>query len=320
MKRYLCSLLCILCLFLSVQSSYADTVRLSDQPILDGTQETAQTDSSEKAATQPGTAKEAGIPQPEIASEGCALYDATTGRFLYTKNADKQLYPASITKVMTVLLAAEKLSPDSVITFKASATENLESGYTNVGIVTGDTMTVKDAMYAVMLKSACEVSNGLAEQVSGTQKAFAELMNKRAKELGCTNTDFRNASGLNDTKHMTTAHDMALIMAKAMDNSTFYKVVTTKNYTLPASKKRGSLKLTNSNKMLYSSNGEYVEGILGGKTGYTSKAGNTLVEAADIGGHRLITVVMKSNGKQYTDTKKLFEYGRQLLTGVKSGS
>jgi len=251
-------------------------------------------------------------------STAAALYDATTKQFLFEKNSNQALYPASITKIMTVLLAAEKLSLGDVITFKSSATDNLESGYTNVQIVSGDTMNVKDAMYAVLLKSACEVSNGLAEQISGTQTAFAELMNKRAKELGCTNTNFRNASGLNDASHYSTAHDMALIGAAAFANQTFRTVASTKKYTLPASRKRGSLTVTNSNKMLSSSNAEYMEGIVGGKTGYTSKAGNTLVEALDYKGHELIAVVMKSTGKQYTDAKALLEYGKKLIDGSAS--
>jgi len=329
----------ILCM-LGSQTAFADSADLSDTPILAETSEAdtaaEETSGSETAAgktagtgTAAGTAAETGtgtaggqpgtgqpasyIAKPELYSEAAVLYDATAKQFLYTKNQDKAMYPASITKIMTVLLAAEKLTENDSFTFASSATDNLESGYTNVSMTAGDTMTVKDAMYAIMLKSACEVSNGIAEKVSGSQKAFAELMNSRAKELGCTNTSFRNASGLNDTNHYTTAHDMALIAAAAFANSRFRTVASTKNYTLPASKRRGSLKLTNSNKMLYSANAEYMEGIVGGKTGYTSRAGNTLVEVLDTNGHELVAVVMKSNSKQYTDAKALLTYGRQLI-------
>lgn len=329
MKRKLTPIVILLCLLLAVQPVFADSVELSEDPVISAEQSaqektvtsgqtsgTASNTAVSGAAVADGSKAAAEI--PEIASEAAVLYDATAKQVLYSKNPDKQMYPASITKIMTVLLAAEKLSLSDVITFKASATENLESGYTNVSMTTGDTMSVKDAMYAILLKSACEVSNGVAEKVSGTQSAFADLMNKRAKELGCKNTNFRNASGLNDSKHLTTAYDMALIAAAAFNNQTFRTVASTKSYTLPASKKRGSLKLTNSNKMLYSTNAEYVEGIVGGKTGYTSKAGNTLVENADIGGHQLVAVVMKSSGKQYTDSQKLLEYGRKLLTGAAS--
>lgn len=272
-----------------------------------------QTAAAEQGNTQEGAAQ---AEKPEPASVAAVLYDATTKQFLFEKNPDQALYPASITKVMTVLLAAEKLSPENVITFQASATDNLESGYTNVQMVAGDTMSVKDAMYAVLLKSACEVSNGLAEQVSGSQSAFAELMNSRAAELGCTNTCFRNASGLNDAGHYTTAHDMALITAAAFANTTFRTVASTKKYTLPASKKRAGITVTNSNKMLSSSNAEYMEGIVGGKTGYTTKAGNTLVEVLDYQGHELVAVVMKSSGRQYSDAKVLLEYGKVLVDGL----
>jgi len=320
---------------LSSQTAFADSVDLGDCPMLGTATETSTTVSGSitdntaegsasaaqstagGAAVMQNTAAQVNvdskITKPELASEAGVLYDATTKQFLFAKNADKAMYPASTTKVMTILLAAERLSLNEVIKFASSATDNLESGYTNVSMVAGDTMTVKDAMYAVLLKSACEVSNGVAEKVAGTQKDFAELMNLRATELGCTGTNFRNASGLNDASHYTTAHDMALITAAAFSNATFRAVATTKNYTLPASKKRGSLKLTNSNKMLYSSNAEYMEGIVGGKTGYTSKAGNTLVEVLDTNGHELVAVVMKSNGKQYTDAKALFSYGKKLI-------
>jgi len=299
-------LLALLLGIFAAANVYADTVIIGTAPFIEDT-------SSAKAKESGLVAVDAKVEKPELASEGAVCYDATTGQFLFEKNPDSQLYPASITKVMTVLLAAEKLKTEDVISFSESTMKNLESGYTNVSMTTGDTMSAKDAMYAILLKSACEVSNAVAEKVSGTQNQFAQLMNQRAKQLGCTHTNFRNASGLNDNEHKTTAADMALITAAAFANETFRKIASTKSYTLPASKKRGSLTVTNSNKMLYSSNDEYFDGIVGGKTGYTSKAGNTLVEYAEVNGHKLVTVVMKSNGKQYSDTKKLLNYAKALL-------
>ena len=260
------------------------------------------------------------ITKPSIYSEAAVLYDATANQVFFEKNAYQAMYPASTTKIMTALLAAEKLSESDTLTFASTAVNGLESGATTVQMTTGDTMTVKDALHALLLKSACEVANGLAEKVSGSQSAFAELMNKRASELGAKNTNFRNASGLNDQSHYTCAYDLALIAKAAFSNSLLKTVFATKSYTLPASKNRGRLELANSNKMLYSGNSEYFAGILGGKTGYTSKAGNTLVEVAEVNGHMLIAVALKSTGQQYTDCKALLNYGKQVLANAQGTS
>ena len=259
------------------------------------------------------------IAKPQLYSEAAILYDATTGQTLYEKNADKALYPASTTKLMTALLAAERLNLNDTITYSETATHNLESGASNVKLDTGDKLSVQDSLYALLLKSACEVANGIAEKVSGTQEAFAQLMNERAKQLGCTHTNFVNASGLNNANHYTTVRDMALITKAALDNDTVRKIDQTLSYTLPASKNRGELKITNGHKMLNPSNSEYYAGIIGGKTGYTSKAGNTLTTAVSKDGHELIAVVFKSTQKQYADTKALLDYGAKLLASANQG-
>ncbi|MCQ2401940.1 MAG: D-alanyl-D-alanine carboxypeptidase [Lachnospiraceae bacterium] len=301
----------ILCLALFTGiTSFADKVIIADAPYFDVP---AQNSGNTKTNPQAGTDAASDVAEPEIASEAGVLYDATTGKVLFEKNGYKSMYPASTTKIMTALLAAEKLPLSTRFTFSKSAAEGLESGYTNVSMVTGDTMTIEDALYALMLKSACEVANGIAEAVSGDQASFAALMNSRARELGCTNTSFKNASGLNDSSHLTCAYDMALITKAAFENETVKKICMTKSWKLPASKKRGELTVTNSNKMLYKENSQYFEGIVGGKTGYTSKAGNTLCEVAVVKGHTLVAVVMKSSGKQYTDVLALFNYGKKVL-------
>jgi len=255
------------------------------------------------------------VAKPEISSTAAVLYDATTGQIYYEKEGTRALAPASTTKLMTALLAAERLGLSESFSFNSSAVNNLESGAVTVNMTTGDTMTVKDALHALLLKSACEVANGLAEKISGSQSAFAELMNQRAKELGCTGTNFANASGLNSSSHYSTARDLALITRAALDNDTVRSILQTKSYTLPASKLRGSMTLTNGNKMLYSTNPEYVNGFVGGKTGYTSLAGNVLASECMVNGHKLIAVVMKSTQQHYNDTKALYNYGAKVLGG-----
>ena len=250
---------------------------------------------------------------PQIASEGAALYNATTGQFLYEKNANQQFYPASITKFMTALLVLENSSQDDVVVFSDSATGNLESGAVNLELTKGDRVKVRDCLYGLMLKSANEVANGLAEHVSGSVSAFAQKMNRRARQLGCTNTNFVNPNGLNNANHVTTPHDMALIAKACFDRADFRALDQTTSYHFPATKKRpNGTDITMGHRMIAPGGSDYYPGILGGKTGYTSAAGNTLVTCAERNGVRLIAVVMKSKRTQYADTRALLDYGFQL--------
>lgn len=261
--------------------------------------------------------------EPVVEAEGAVLMDASTGQVLFGKNQDKQFYPASITKVMTALVVLERCKLTDVVTFSASATTNLESGAVSLNITEGDQLTVEQALYGLLLKSANEIGNGLAEHVGGSISGFADLMNAKAKELGCKNTHFANPHGLNDSTHMTTPYDMALIMRAALQNETFRKIDTTLTYNFPATKKAGARTITMGHKMMYPSDSRYYEGIIGGKTGYTSKAGNTLVTGVQRNGVSLIAVVLKSKGTQYTDTKALLDYGfanYAALTGSGGGS
>ena len=263
--------------------------------------------------TNQGTVDTASIQQPAVEAEGAVLMDAATGNVLFSKNGDTKFYPASITKLMTALLVAENCGLDDKVTFSATATTNLESGAVSINMVEGDVMTVRQCLYALLLKSANEVGNALAEHVAGSNAKFAEMMNAKAAALGCTNTHFTNPHGLNDTNHYTTPHDMALIARAAFQNDTVKTVASTRTYTLPPTIKNPSgLTVTMGHKMLNPSDSRYYPGVIGGKTGYTSKAGNTLVTAVEKDGVRLIAVVMKSKSTHYTDTKALLDYGFEL--------
>lgn len=268
----------------------------------------ATADTTDSSESQESTQTEA----PEIQSAGAVLMDASTGNLLYSKNADTKYYPASITKLMTALLVAEKADLSDTVTFSKTATTNLESGAVTLGLVEGDTLTVEQCMYGLLLKSANEVANGLAEHVSGSISDFAALMNARAKELGCTGTNFVNPNGLNNSNHYTTPHDMALIARAAFQNQTVQKVASTLTYQIPATKNASARTITLGHKMLNSSDSRYYSGVIGGKTGFTSLAGNTLVTCAERNGVRLIAVIMKSNSTHYSDTKALLDYGFAL--------
>ncbi len=252
---------------------------------------------------------------PEIQSQGAVLMDAATGTLIYSKNADTRYYPASITKLMTALLVAERCNLDDTVTYSKTAVTNLESGAVTLGLVEGDTLTVRQSLYGLMLKSANEVANGLAEHTAGSISAFADLMNEKAKSLGCTGTHFVNPNGLNNSEHYTTPHDMALIARAAFANSTVATVASTLSYQIPATKKAAARTITMGHKMVNPKDSRYYPGIIGGKTGYTSLAGNTLVTCVEKDGNRLIAVVMKSKSTQYEDTKALLDYGFAIKNG-----
>ena len=268
------------------------------------------------AAIETVTTKKA----PEIQAQGAVLYNATTGTVLYGKEADTRFYPASITKLMTALLVLESSSLDDTVTFSDTAVKNLESGSVTLNLTAGDKLTVRQSLYALLLKSANEVANGLAEHVSGSVSAFSAKMNEKAKALGCTNTNFANPNGLNNSNHYTTPRDMALIAAAAFKNEELSKIASTVSYQIPATKLAGARTVTMGHKMINPSSSQYYPGIVGGKTGYTSLAGNTLVTCAERDGVRLVAVIMKSKQTHYADTRALLDYGFSAGGAVSEGN
>lgn len=247
---------------------------------------------------------------PEISAEGGILLDAGSGTVLCGKNIHEAYYPASITKILTALIVIENCDLDETVTFSRNAVYNVESGSSSAGLDVGDEMCVRDCLYAMLLKSANEVANALAEHTAGSIEAFAEMMNEKAASLGCVDSHFANPSGLNNPGHYTSAYDMALIAQAAFENDTFVAIDSTLYYDLPATKRSpdGS-RIYPGHKMLKKNLAEYYPGILGGKTGYTSLAGNTLVTCAERDGLRLIAVVLNGHQTHYTDTRNLLDFG-----------
>ena len=273
------------------------------------TQTTAQAMTAEELSK---AAVAAGITVPEVSAEGAILYDVTHDTFVFEKNADKQFYPASITKILTALLVLENAKLDETVTFSQNAVTRLESGAVTLQMQEGDQVSVKDCLYGLLLKSANEVANGLAEHVGGTLYGFADMMNAKAAALGCTNSHFVNPNGLNDSDHYTTARDMAKIAKAAFANETLCKIASTTSYKFPATKAAAERTITMGHKMLYTSDSRYYDGIVGGKTGYTSLAGNTLVTCVERDGVRMIAVILQSRSTHYTDTKAMLDYGYAL--------
>jgi len=245
-----------------------------------------------------------------IEAEGGILMDAGSGAVLYGKNIHERYFPASITKILTALIIIDKCNLDDTITFSHNAVYNVEKGSTNAGYDVGDKITVRQALYVLLLKSANEVANALAEHCAGSMDQFAVMMNEKAKELGCLGSHFTNPSGLNDENHYTTPYDFALICKAAYENPTFVEFDSTTYYELPANSKNPEpFTVYCGHKMLKKNSSLYYPGIIGGKTGYTTLAGNTLVTCAERDGMKLIAVILNGHQTHYTDTKSLLDYG-----------
>ncbi|MDD3569776.1 MAG: D-alanyl-D-alanine carboxypeptidase [Lachnospiraceae bacterium] len=244
-------------------------------------------------------------------AESAILIDASSGDVLYEKESDKAQYPASITKLMTVLLALEYGNLDETMHFSHDAVFSIEPGSSHIAIDVDEEITMRQGLYAIMLQSANEVSNGVAEHIDGTLDDFALHMTSRAKELGCTNTNFVNANGLHNENHYTSAHDMALIAKELLKFDFFKELMLTKYYEIPPTNKQPETRyLYGQNQLIKSSSIFYYDKCIGGKTGFTNQAGNTLVAFAQDGDTTLISVVLKSTGYgEYTDTAKLFDFG-----------
>lgn len=266
----------------------------------------------------PLTAYAATWPTPDFAveSEGAILIDADSGAVLYEKNATNAYYPASITKVLTAIIVLENCTnlEDKVTFSYAAVNGNLEQNSTIIGAVPGDKLSVRDCLYGLLLQSANDCANALAEYIAGSNEKFAELMNQKAAELGCVNSHFANPSGLNNPEHYTCAADFAKIMQYAIQNDTFRSIDATQVYThAPINKYPNADAPENTiyahHHMMRRSFSDYYPGVFAGKTGYTTLAGNTLVTACERDGMTLICVILNGHNSQYRDTRNLFNFG-----------
>lgn len=253
-----------------------------------------------------------GWPQgPAIEAAAATVMDMDTGVFLYSKNATAKMYPASITKIMTTLILVETCDLDEEITF-SEIVYDLEEGSSHLGVQPGETMTLRDAAYGIMLASANDMANGVAEYIGGSIEGFADIMNARAEELGCVNTHFANPHGLYQEDHYTCAYDMALIAQAAYANPVFREIVTAKEYTIPVTNlTEEERSFQNHHKMMQSDEEYYRDWCTGGKTGYTSDCLNTLVTYAEKDGKSLVSVILRVNGagKAYNESTQILEYG-----------
>lgn len=248
----------------------------------------------------------------DVASDCGLVMDVGTQEVLYEKNGEKLYYPASITKLLTALVVMDHCQMDDMVIFSHDAIYDVEDGSgNNQEFEAGDKLTVEDCLYAMILESSNPAANALAEHVAGSVEEFVVEMNQKADELGCEKSNFENPSGLNDEKQQTTAYDMALVSCEVFQNETLREICSTKTHQLsPTLNQKEGYLLHMEHKMVNGEeepNGAWV--LVGGKTGYTSKAGNTLVTYAQEDGKELVSVVMKSEQTHYEDTRNLLNYG-----------
>lgn len=254
----------------------------------------------------------------EISAPSAILIESKTGRILYEKNSEEKRYPASTTKIMTALLTLENVEDlQSKATVSYNAVFSVPSGYSVDTLKVGEELSIEELLYALLVKSSNEAANVLAEYVAGNVDSFATMMNTRAAELGCKNTNFVNPNGIHNENHYSTAYDLSLIAKEAMKNETFRKIVSTVSHTLPSTNKyeQTDRNLITTNDLINKKNKNYYEYAIGIKTGYTAYAKNCLVAGANKDGVELISVVLGTDKKEInglskrdTDTKTLFEY------------
>ena len=252
-----------------------------------------------------------------IYSKTAVVIDADSSIVLYGKDMNEKIYPASTTKILTAIIAIENLDLNSTVVVSKTAIA-IPWDSSSVYLKEGELVTVKDLLYCLLLNSGNDAANVLAEAVSGDISKFVQLMNLKAKELGCTNTHFNNAHGYSDNNHYTTALDMAKIFKYCIQNETFSEIISTKSYIVEATNKTENKRyLKNTNRLILQKEdsiyARYYKYCKGGKTGYTDEAGRTLVTFAKKDNKTVIVALFgaSSSGKEdvrYTDAINLFEY------------
>ncbi len=244
---------------------------------------------------------------PVVSAESAILMELNTGAVLYEKNIHEHQYPASTTKILTTLIAAEQCSLNEVVEFSSDAVFDTPRDSNHIAMNPGDTLTMEQCLNAILIRSANEVSYAVAEHIGETREGFVDIMNQRAKELGCVDSHFVNPNGLPDENHYTSAYDLAMIGRAFFSNEMLCRITTTQKLVIPKQEED----LIEWNQMHLLPGHEYAyEYLVGCKTGYTNAARSTLVSCAEKDGLKLICVVLNDESPyQYEDTIALFNYG-----------
>lgn len=255
---------------------------------------------------------------PTVSGKGYLLFDVESQTYLLGKDIDTPLEPASTTKLMTVLLAFENCDFEEIVTITAPMFSSIPDDYVKLGMTEGEEFTVEDLIYAAMLKSCNDAALALAIHISGTEADFCKLMNSRAQELGCTNTNFTTAYGLADPRNLISVSDMCKIMEKIISYPQFSEIATSSQYEISSTNKYSDTRLIqNANRFISTQQFAY-EPYIGGKTGFTESAGNTIVAAARKNDRTLIGVIFGAEDSEirYSNLISMFDYGFGKFTTI----
>lgn len=262
----------------------------------------------------------------KIYSEAGILMDAKTGKILYDKNAKEKKYPASTTKILTAIIVLENCKNlDEIAIVDVDSINSVPAGYTVAALQVGEEISVRSLLKLLLVHSANDAANVLAKHVSGSIEEFSNMMNEKAKEIGCENSHFVNPNGKHNANHYSTAYDLSLIMNYCMKNEAFRSFSSAKSCIIPATNKYDERIFTNSNELLVLDTRDvptnyYYPYAIAGKTGYTAEAKNCLVSVAEKDGLQLICTVLgglrtdEGLSARFCDTKQLFEYGYNTYT------
>ena len=251
---------------------------------------------------------------PKIGAEGAILIEANTGTILYAKNPNEKLFPASTTKIMTCLVAVENASLDDIVHVNQSAIDANASDGSNMGLYAGEELTLEEVLYGILINSANEGCNAVAEHIAGSLDGYVDMMNAKADSLGLTNTHFVSTNGLHDENHYTSAYDLSRIGVEFFKHDILCKMSSTSRYVIDETSSHREHYLNSHNKLLPGADYEY-KYLVGSKTGFTSHSRQTLVSCAEKDGMKLICVIMKEESPyKFEDTVNLFNYGFDNFT------
>ncbi len=252
---------------------------------------------------------------PEIASRAAILIDNETNKVLYDKNANERMFPASTTKIMTAILVLENCDLNETVTASYDALMSIPEGYVTAEIQGEEQFTVEQLLEMLLVHSANDAANVLAEYVGGSIESFVSMMNTKVNELGLTNTHFTNTYGLQEDNHYTTAYDLAKIMQYCIQNDDFRKIAGSVSCSIPATNQSGVRSYTSTNQLILPDSPNYYSYVTVGKTGFTTEAGRCLVSCAYRNDIELTCVVLggtlsdDSTSSRFTDSVSLYEYG-----------
>lgn len=249
---------------------------------------------------------------PVINSPTFALINANTRHIYATKDASTKYNPSGLTNLMTAYIATQYLRMDSVLKVNKTAVKNIDKDASIAALDVGDTITLKDAIASIFVKGCVDSANVIAENVSGSIEGFVNLMNVTCSSLGLKDTHFVDPSGLG--KNESTALDMAIIMAKVCENPDLITLLSLHEYTLPAAKRRGPLHLWSKNTQLNKDNSTYNADVTSSRLAYTSASKWCISSMMSYYNNNIIAVVLKAEGTQFGDTKKLLEFGKAATT------